>query len=59
MLDLCHGVFTDQFIFTHIVGHFSRENRISTMPIYELIRITYQTGKPNVIKRQKISFSGL
>ena len=31
MLDLCHGVFTDQFIFTHIVGHFSRENRISTM----------------------------
>ena len=37
MLDLCHGVFTDQFIFTHIVGHFSRENRISTMSLSSFV----------------------
>ena len=28
---LCHGVFTDQFSFKHILGYFFRENRISTM----------------------------
>ena len=31
VLVLCHGIFTNQFIFRHILGHFSRENRISTM----------------------------
>ena len=31
ILGLCHGVFTDQYICRHVLGHFSRENRISTM----------------------------
>ena len=31
ILGLCHGVITNQFIFRHILEHFSRENRISTM----------------------------
>ena len=35
ILGLCHGVFTDQFIFRHILGHFSRENRISEMSMSE------------------------
>ena len=26
ILGLCHGVFTDRFIFRHILGQFSREN---------------------------------
>ena len=33
-LGLCHSVFTDRFIFRHIVGcTFSLENRISTMSL--------------------------
>ena len=41
MLGLCHGVFTDQFIFRHIVGHFFGENRTSTMSMsaFEVWRI--------------------
>ena len=35
ILGLCHGVLTDQFIFRHILGHFSRENRISEMSMSE------------------------
>ena len=31
VLGLCHGVFTDQFIFRHILGHFFKRKRISTM----------------------------
>ena len=31
ILGLCHSVFTDQFIFRHILGHFFPKNRISTM----------------------------
>ena len=59
ILGLCHGVFTDQFIFRHILGHFfpRKENLHHD---YERIRsIRYQKGKLNVIKRQKISFLGL
>ena len=37
ILGLCHGVFTDKFIFRHILGLFPRENRISTT-VYERIR---------------------
>ena len=55
ILGLYHGVFTDQFIFRHILGHFSRENRISTMSISEF-KVIYQKGNLIVIKRQKISF---
>ena len=59
ILGLCHGVFTDQFIFRHILGHlFPRKQ--SLHHVYERIRsIKYQKGKLNVIKRQKISFLGL
>ena len=28
-LDLCHGVFTDQFIFRRILGHFFSQKRIT------------------------------
>ena len=35
ILGLCHSVFTDQFIFRHILGNFSRENRISEMSMSE------------------------
>ena len=50
----CHGVFTDRFIFRHILGHFfPREENLHHD--YERIRsIRYQKGKLNVIKRQKI-----
>ena len=59
MLGLCHSVFTDQFIFRHILRHFfSRKQTLHH--VYEHIRsIKYQKGKLNVIKRQKISFLGL
>ena len=59
MLGLCHGAFTDQFIFRHILGHlFPRKQTLHH--VYERIRsIKYQKGKLNVIKRQKISFLGL
>ena len=51
--DLCQGVFTDQFIFRHILGHvFLR--KWNPHHVYEHIRSTrYQKGKLNVIKRQK------
>ena len=31
ILGLCHGVYTDRFIFRHILGTFSSENGMSTM----------------------------
>ena len=58
ILGLCHGFFTNQFIFRHILGHFfpRKENLYHN---YERIRsIRYQKEKLNVIKRQKISFLG-
>ena len=59
ILGLCHDrVFTDQFIFRHILGHFLPQEK-NLHHVYERIRsITYPKGKPNVIKRQKISFLG-
>ena len=59
ILGLCHdGAFTDQFIFRHILGHFLPQEK-NLHHVYERIRsITYQKGKPNVIKRQKTSFLG-
>ena len=59
ILGLCHeGVFTDHFIFRHILGHFLPQEK-NLHHVYERIRsITYQKGKPNVIKRQKTSFLG-
>ena len=59
ILGLCHGVFTDQFIFRHILGHFFPRKQ-NLHHVYERIRsMRYQKGKLNVIKRQKISFLGL
>jgi len=59
ILGLCHGVFTDQFIFRHILGHISRRKQ-NLHHVYERIRILrYQKGILNVIKGQKISFLGL
>ena len=58
ILGLCHGVFTEQFIFRLILGHFfpRKENLYHD---YVCIRsIRYQKGKLNVIKRQKTSFLG-
>ena len=58
-LGLCQGVFTNQFIFRHILGpFFPRKKNLNH--IYERIRgKRFQKGKLDVIKRQKISFSGL
>ena len=59
ILGLCHCVFTDQFIFRHILGHFS-PRKWNLHHVYERIRsIRYQKGKNNVLKRQKLSFLGL
>ena len=59
LLGLCHGVFTDWFIFRHILGHFSPRNW-NLRHVYERIRsIRYQKVKRNVIKRQKLPFLGL
>ena len=53
ILGLCHGVFTDQFIFRHILGHFFPRKQ-NLHHVYERIRsIRYRKGKLNVIKRQK------
>ena len=58
ILGLCYGVFTDQLIFRHILGHFFP--RKYNHHVYERIRsIRYQKGKLNVIKRQIISFLSL
>ena len=58
ILGLCYGVFTDQFIFRHILGHFF-PRKYNLHHVYERIRsIRYQKGKLNVIKRQNI-FLGL
>ena len=56
---LCHGFFTDQFIFKHILGHFSRDNRISTMSMSALevqVDTRYQKGKLNLLKGKKYHF---
>ena len=59
MLGLCHGVFTDRFIFRHILGQFF-SRKWNLRHNYERIRSAkYQKGKRNVIKRQKWSFLGL
>ena len=60
ILGLCKGVFTDRFIFRHILGHlFTR--KWNPRHVYERVRriLRYQKGKRNVIKRQKLSFLGL
>ena len=55
---LCHTVYTDQFIFRHILGHFFQQKQ-NLHHVYESIRsIRYQKGKLNVIKRKKL-FYGL
>ena len=50
ILGLCHGVFTDQFIFRHILGQFfPREWNLRH--VFQRIRsVRYQKGKRNVIK---------
>ena len=59
ILGLCHGVYTDRFIFRHILWHFF-QRKWNVHHVYERIRsIRYQKGKRNVIKRQKLSFLGL
>ena len=59
ILGPCHGVYTDRFIFRHILGHFF-QRKWNVHHVYErLRRIRYQKGKRNVIKRQKLSFLGL
>ena len=56
ILGLCHGVFTDRFIFRHILGHLFPRNW-NLRHVYKRIQgIRYQRGKRNVIKRQKLSF---
>ena len=55
ILGLCHGVFTDRFIFRRILGKFF-PRKWNLRHVYKRIRsIRYQ----NVIKRQKLSFLGL
>ena len=59
ILGLCHGRFTDQFIFKHILEHFL-PRKWNPHHVCERIRsIRYQKRKLNVIKRQKMSFLGL
>ena len=59
ILGLCHGVFTDRFIFRHILRQFF-PRKWNLLHVHERIRsIRYQRGKRNVIKRQKLSFLGL
>ena len=60
ILGLCKGVFTDRFIFRHILGHFF-PRKWNLRHVYERGRriLRYQKGKRNVIKRQKLSFLGL
>ena len=59
ILGLCHGVFTDQFSFRHILGHFFPRKQ-NLHHVYERIRSKkYQKGKLNVNKRHKIAFLGL
>ena len=59
ILGLCHGRFTDLFIFRHILEHFL-PRKWNPHHVFERIRsIRYQKGKLNVIKRQKMSFLGL
>ena len=50
----CHGVFTDQFIFRHILGHFFPREENLHHDCERIRSIRYQKGKLNVIKRQKI-----
>ena len=50
ILGLCHGVFAYQFIFRHILGHFSPRKQ-NLHHVYERIRsIRYQKGKLNFKK---------
>ena len=59
ILGLYNGVFTVRFIFRHILGQFF-PRKWNLRHIYERIwSVTYQKGKRNVIKRQKLSFLGL
>ena len=59
ILGLCHGGFSDRFIFRHILRQFF-PRKWNLLHVHERIRsISYQRGKGNVIKRQKLSFLGL
>ena len=59
ILGLYNGVFTVRFIFRHILGQFF-PRKWNLRHIYERIwSVTYQKGKRNVIKRQKLSILGL
>ena len=55
ILGLWHGVFTDRFIFRHILEQFF-PRKWNLRHVYERIQIIrYQKGKRNVIKGQKLS----
>ena len=50
-LRLCHGFFTDQFIFRYILGHFFPRKQ-NLHHVYERIpSIRYQKGKLNAIRK--------
>ena len=51
-----HGVFTDWFIFEHIIEHFSRENGISAPFMSAFKAEDIKKGKLNVFKWSKVSF---
>ena len=55
ILGTCQGVFTDQFIFRHIWGTFSCENRIPTKNKARFKRRA--TAVPNSVDRTKFDFS--
>ena len=59
ILGLCHGVFTDQFIFRHILGLFFPRKENLHHDYGRIWSIRNQKEKLNVLKRQKISFLGL
>ena len=54
ILGPCQGVFTDQFIFRHILGHFFPRKENLYHDYVRIRSIRYQKGKLNVIKRQEI-----
>ena len=53
ILGLCHGVFTDQFIFRHILGHFFPRKQ-NLHHVYERVRsIIYHKRKTKRYKKAK------
>ena len=59
ILGLCHDVFTDQFSFRCILQHFL-PRKWKLRSVHErVINIRRDKGKPNVIKRSTMPFSGV